>query len=94
MSRATGDAREQRLDRLIGRLPQRLQTVLRWLRKPSARWLRILVGVLLIFGSVLSILPLFGLWMLPLGLLLSWTFAAGCQTLAPLASTTPPHAAP
>jgi hypothetical protein len=64
------DAREQRLDRLIGRLPRRLQAVIRWLRKPSARWVRIPAGVLLIGGSVLSILPLFGLWMLPLGLLL------------------------
>jgi hypothetical protein len=64
------DAREQRLDRLIGRLPRRLQAVIRWLRKPSARWVRIPAGVLLIGGSVLSILPFFGLWMLPLGLLL------------------------
>jgi hypothetical protein len=67
---ATDDPREQRLDRLIGRLPQRLQAVIRWLRKPSARWVRIPAGVLLIGGSVRSILPLFGLWMLPLGLLL------------------------
>jgi hypothetical protein len=64
------DFREQRLERLIDHLPMRLRLVVRWLRKPSARWVRIPVGVLLIIGGVLSILPLLGIWMLPLGLLL------------------------
>jgi hypothetical protein len=40
------------------------------LRQPAQRWTRICVGTLLIIGSFLSILPLFGLWMLPLGLVL------------------------
>ncbi|HSU07447.1 MAG TPA: DUF2892 domain-containing protein [Acetobacteraceae bacterium] len=62
--------RERRLGLLIRRLPQRVQTVVRWLRQPNARWVRIPAGVLLILGSFLSILPVFGLWMLPLGLVL------------------------
>jgi hypothetical protein len=33
-------------------------------------WVRIPAGVLLIAGGVLSILPVLGLWMLPLGLVL------------------------
>jgi hypothetical protein len=61
---------EQRLERLIGRLPQGVQRAVRWLRRPEARWLRIPAGVLLAAASLLSILPLFGLWMLPLGLVL------------------------
>ena len=61
---------EERLQRLITRLPPRLRNAIRWLRRPSARWLRVPVGVLLIIGSLLSILPVFGLWMLPLGLML------------------------
>jgi hypothetical protein len=61
---------EHRLERLIDRLPRRLQTAVRWLRRPAARWLRIPAGVLLIGGSLLSILPFFALWMLPLGLVL------------------------
>jgi hypothetical protein len=40
------------------------------LRQPSQRWLRTCAGVLLILGSLLSILPIFGLWMLPIGLVL------------------------
>jgi hypothetical protein len=61
---------EQRLERLIDRLPKGLQSSIRWLRRPSSRWVRIPTGVLLIGGSLLSILPLFGFWMLPLGLIL------------------------
>lgn len=61
---------EQRLERLIDRLPQGVQRPVRWLRRPEARWLRIPAGVLLAAASLLSILPLFGLWMLPLGLVL------------------------
>lgn len=61
---------EQRLERLIDRLPRRLQTAVHWLRRPAARWLRIPAGVLLIAGSLVSILPFFALWMLPLGLVL------------------------
>jgi hypothetical protein len=67
-SRAT-DA-EARLERLIQRLPQRVQQTIGWLRRPSSRWVRLPAGVLLIAGSLLSLLPVFGLWMLPLGLML------------------------
>ncbi|MBR1191281.1 hypothetical protein JQ634_16345 [Bradyrhizobium sp. AUGA SZCCT0240] len=41
-----------------------------WLRKPSSRYVRIPIAILLIFGGIFSILPVLGLWMLPLGLLL------------------------
>lgn len=62
--------RERRLERLINRLPARLQRAVRWLRRPSSRWARIPAGILLIAGGLLSILPLLGIWMLPLGLIL------------------------
>ena len=62
--------RERRLRRLTRRLPGRLQAATRWLRKPASRWARIPAGVLLIMGGCLAILPFFGLWMLPLGLIL------------------------
>jgi hypothetical protein len=65
-----GRQRERRLERLIDRLPQGLRPAVRYLRRPSSRWLRIPAGILLIGGGLLSILPLFGLWMLPLGLVL------------------------
>ncbi len=63
-------ARERRLELLTQRLPQRFQGTVRWLRRPAARWVRIPAGSLLIVGSVFSILPILGLWMLPLGLVL------------------------
>jgi hypothetical protein len=40
------------------------------LRQPSMRWVRIPAGILLILGSCLFILPVFGLWMFPFGLIL------------------------
>jgi hypothetical protein len=61
---------ERRLQRLIRRLPGKIQAITRWLRRPASRWARIPAGVLLTIGGRLSILPFFGLWMLPLGLIL------------------------
>ena len=51
-------------------VPASVARVIRNLRHPDARWVRIPVGVLLIVGGVFSILPGLGIWMLPLGLLL------------------------
>ena len=65
-----GERHEHRLDLLIERLPTSLRRPVRWLRRPSSRWLRIPAGGLLVVGGVLSILPFLGLWMLPLGLAL------------------------
>lgn len=60
----------RQLDRIEQELPNRLSRCIRWLREPSSRWVRIPTGILLILGGVFSILPVLGLWMLPLGLLL------------------------
>jgi len=57
----------QRMERL---LPAFAGRFLAWLRKPSSRWVRIPVGVILSVAALFSFLPVLGLWMLPLGLLL------------------------
>ncbi|MCQ8241237.1 hypothetical protein [Rhizosaccharibacter radicis] len=62
--------RRRRLSLLIGRLPDRLQRVVNRLLEPRARWIRIPAGLLFMLGGVLAILPVFGLWMLPLGIVL------------------------
>ncbi len=62
--------RDQRVERLIERLPGRFRSSIRWLRRPSSLWVRMPVGVLLICGGVLGFLPILGFWMLPLGLVL------------------------
>ena len=53
-----------------GKLPKGPARFVGWLRKPSSRYVRIPVAILLIVGGILSFLPILGLWMLPLGLLL------------------------
>jgi hypothetical protein len=65
-----GEPDDPRLVGLIARLPRRLRAAVHWLRRPSSRWARIPAGLLLIVGGLLSILPILGLWMLPLGLAL------------------------
>ena len=68
------DKDRKRLDRLFARigamLPRSADRALRRLREPEARWVRIPAGLLLVLGGIFSILPVLGLWMLPLGLLL------------------------
>jgi hypothetical protein len=64
------DRHRQRLERLIGRLPGRARRSTLWLLRPESRWARIPAGVLLVLGGFLAILPVFGLWMLPLGIIL------------------------
>lgn len=67
---ALATSRDERLERLLDRLPPRWRAGIGWLRRPSSRWARIPAGLLLICGGFLSLLPVFGLWMLPLGLVL------------------------
>lgn len=59
-----------RIDRLTLKLPARGQKAVAWLREPSRRWVRGMMGGLLVLGGIFSILPVLGLWMLPLGLAL------------------------
>ena len=68
------DKHKQRLDRHLDRWQDRIPAwaarALGWLRRPSSRWLRIPIGVLLIVCGLLGFLPVLGFWMLIPGLLL------------------------
>ncbi|WP_143058004.1 hypothetical protein [Loktanella fryxellensis] len=62
-----------RLKRQFERLHRdfpRLGGPLHRLSKPGWAMVRIPVGIMFVVGGLLSILPVFGLWMLPVGLLL------------------------
>ncbi len=59
-----------RLAGLLDRLPGWIRSATHWLLKPESRWARIPAGILLMLGGFLAVLPVFGLWMLPLGLIL------------------------
>lgn len=59
---------DARVLHLTDRLPRRLGSGLRWLREPSHRPVRVIAAALFVLGGIFSILPLLGIWMLPLGL--------------------------
>lgn len=61
---------DARVAHLSQKLPPRLQEAVAWLREPSRLWIRLGAAILLILGGIFSILPVLGLWMLPLGLAL------------------------
>jgi hypothetical protein len=68
------NSHQQELDRHFAwfeaKLPPRPATFVAWLRRPSSRYARIPLALLLILGGIFSFLPVLGVWMLPLGLLL------------------------
>ena len=57
--------------RLEQEVPESLARVIRSLRHPDARWIRIPVGVFFILGGFIApLVPILGVWMVPIGLLL------------------------
>ena len=74
MTTDTSSDHKAELDRQLAwfetKLSPRAAKFIGWLRKPSSRLVRIPVAILLIAGGIFSILPVLGLWMLPLGLVL------------------------
>ena len=59
----------RQFDRLRRDYP-RMGSVLDRMSRPGWALVRVPVGVLFILGGLLAILPIFGLWMIPVGLLL------------------------
>jgi hypothetical protein len=64
------DRLERRFSRIESALPGPFDRMLAWLRRPGATLVRVPLGILLVLGGIFSILPVLGIWMLPLGLLL------------------------
>ena len=61
---------DERVERASQKLPDWAQRAVRWLREPARFPVRLLAAILLMLGGIFSILPVLGLWMLPLGLAL------------------------
>jgi hypothetical protein len=53
-----------------GKMPPWLAKFVGWVRRPSSRYVRIPLALVLILGGIFSFLPILGLWMLPFGLVL------------------------
>ncbi len=61
---------DDHLKRFERRLPNWAARIIRWVRQPSSRWVRIPLGIVLILGGIVGFLPILGFWMVPLGLML------------------------
>jgi hypothetical protein len=65
---------QELLDRAFAGLeqetPDRVTHVIRWLRSPRSRWIRLPLGILCIVASFFWFLPVVGVEFLPIGLLL------------------------
>src|SRR5262249_24431016 len=61
---------DEEMDRLQGHMPDWAGRNIDRLRQPEAVWVRVPAGIALTGGGMLSFLPVFGVWMLPLGLAL------------------------
>lgn len=61
---------DDELERLEGHLPDWAAIVMRKTLAPSAKWIRVPVGIALMTGGALGFLPIVGFWMAPLGLTL------------------------
>ena len=57
-------------ERIEARLPAPVRRLMRGLRKPSLRWVRLPLGILMLLGGLLWFLPVLGIWMIPFGLLI------------------------
>src|SRR5215213_1128837 len=69
-NQTTGDKPDldEELDRLQERMPDGVAKVMRKVRSPAVKPYRIPVGIALTAGGVVGFLPIFGFWMVPLGL--------------------------
>ncbi len=61
---------DQAFEELEREVPDRVTRMIRWLRQPEARWVRIPLGILCIIGSFFWFLPVLGVEFFPIGLLL------------------------
>jgi hypothetical protein len=61
---------DDRVERQLQKLPRSVTDKVHWLRDPKRRVIRVIAGGLFVLGGIFSILPILGIWMLPLGLAL------------------------
>jgi hypothetical protein len=70
MAHDHADDLDRELDRFSQRLPSWMGRFVHWVRRPSSRFVRIPLAIVLIGGGFVGFLPVLGFWMVPLGLVL------------------------
>jgi hypothetical protein len=61
---------DEALQALEKEAPDRITRIIRWLRNPHSRWIRLPLGILCIVASFFWFLPVVGIEFFPIGLLL------------------------
>jgi hypothetical protein len=61
---------DQAFEGLEHETPDRVTKIIRWMRDPKSRWIRLPLGILCIIASFFWFLPVVGVEFLPIGLLL------------------------
>src|SRR5687767_918036 len=61
---------DKALNVLENEAPDRITRLIRWLRSPRSRWIRVPLGILCIIASFFWFLPVIGVELFPIGLLL------------------------
>jgi hypothetical protein len=61
---------DEALKALEKEAPDRITGMIRWLRNPQSRWIRLPLGILCIVASFFWFLPVVGIELFPVGLLL------------------------
>src|SRR5262245_30081850 len=69
-SRSDSDGLDRKINRITDELPESAGGFVRWLKLPSLRLVGLPIVLPLMRGAVVGFLPVFGFWMIPLGLLL------------------------
>lgn len=68
MSRKHEQDLDEHLEKFERRVPAWAARIIRWLRKPGSKWVRLPLGIILVLAGVVGFLPILGFWMVPLGL--------------------------
>lgn len=61
---------DRAFDELERETPNRITRLIRWVRNPKSKWIRLPLGILCIIASFFWFLPVIGIELLPIGLLL------------------------
>ncbi|MGI2034197.1 4-alpha-glucanotransferase [Rhizobium panacihumi] len=58
------------VEKYADKIPRPIGRLIRWMRKPDLRWVRLIAGILFVLLGLVGFLPILGFWMVPFGLII------------------------